>query len=214
MRFLSCLLFVTLLLSSCGEKTRRVEIQTEFGNMEVILFNSTPNHRDNFIKLAEQGFYDDLLFHRVIKNFMVQGGDPNSKDAPAGQALGSGGPGYKIDAEIGEKHFKGRLSAARQGDAVNPQKQSSGSQFYIVQGAPVSNAQLQSFINRKGTTYTQEDFNIYDQVGGTPHLDDDYTVFGQVVDEDLHVIDKIAAVQTNGSDRPLKDIKMKVVVLD
>lgn len=214
MRIISSILFLALLLSSCGgEKNRKVEIQTEFGNMKVELFNSTPIHRDNFIKLANEGFYDDLLFHRVISTFMIQGGDPNSKDAPAGQSLGTGGPGYTLDNEIKELHFKGRLSAARQGDAVNPEKKSSGSQFYIVQGNPVSRTQLQTRFASNGVTYTEEDMKIYETAGGTPHLDNDYTVFGQVV-EGLEVIDKIAAVQCDGRNRPLQDVKMKVVVLD
>ena len=214
MRIISSLLFLALLLSSCGgEKNRKVEIQTEFGNMKVELFNSTPVHRDNFIKLANEGFYDDLLFHRVISNFMIQGGDPNSKGAAPGQSLGTGGPGYTIDHEINEKHFKGRLSAARQGDAVNPEKKSSGSQFYVVQGTPVSRTQLESMGARSGLTYTDEEIQIYESAGGTPHLDNDYTVFGQVV-EGLEVIDKIAAVQCDARNRPLEDIKMKVVVID
>jgi len=212
MRILTCLLFISLLFSSCGgEKNRKVEIQTEYGNMVVELFNSTPVHRDNFIKLANEGFYDDLLFHRVINRFMIQGGDPNSKDAAPGQALGTGGPGYTLDAEIGEKHFKGRLSAARQGDAVNPEKKSSGSQFYVVHGNQVPAAQLQAM--SKNVQYSEEDKKVYETAGGTPHLDGQYTVFGQVV-EGLDVIDKIAAVQVDGRNRPNQDVKMKVVVLE
>lgn len=214
MRILTCLLFISLLFSSCGsEKNRKVEIQTEYGNMVVELFNSTPIHRDNFIKLANEGFYDDLLFHRVINRFMIQGGDPNSKDAAAGQSLGTGGPGYTLDAEIGEKHFKGRLSAARQGNAVNPEMKSSGSQFYVVHGNPTPKAQLESMSGKNGVTYSEEDLNIYETAGGTPHLDGQYTVFGQVV-EGLDVIDKIAAVQVDARNRPNQDVKMKVIVLD
>ncbi len=214
MRILSFILFIALLANSCGgDNIKRVEIQTEFGNMKIELFDSTPEHRDNFIKLATEGFYDDLLFHRVISGFMVQGGDPDSRDAPAGRGLGTGGPGYTINAEIGEKHFKGRLSAARQGDSVNPEKKSSGSQFYIVQGKPTPVEQLEAQAARAGFTYTDEDKKIYETVGGTPFLDNQYTVFGQVV-EGLEVIDKIAAVQCDGRDRPLEDVKMKVVVLN
>ena len=202
------------MFASCGpEKNKRVEIQTEYGNMVIELFNSTPVHRDNFLKLAKEGFYDDLLFHRVIQNFMIQGGDPNSKGAPAGQSLGTGGPGYTLDAEIKEHHFKGRLSAARQGDAVNPDKKSSGSQFYVVQGNKVSRQQLESMASRNGAIYSEEDYEIYAQVGGTPHLDTDYTVFGQVV-EGLEIIDKVAAVPVDGQNRPVQDVKMKVIVLD
>ena len=214
MRILTCLLFISLMISSCGgEKNQRVEIQTEYGNMVIELFNSTPIHRDNFIKLAKDGFYDDLLFHRVINGFMIQGGDPNSKDAAPGQSLGTGGPGYTLDAEIGEKHFKGRLSAARQGNAVNPEMKSSGSQFYIVDGNPTSKTQLESMGGKNGLTYSEEDYKIYETAGGAPHLDGQYTVFGQVV-EGLEVIDKIAAVQVDARNRPNQDVKMKVIALD
>ena len=129
------LLLLTVLLS-CNQvkKSQEFVIQTSFGNMTVRLYDPTPKHRDNFIKLVKQGFYKDLLFHRVMPGFMIQGGDPDSRTAAAGQHLGAGGPGYTIDAEIGKYHFKGALAAARLGDQANPQKKSSGSQFYIVQG--------------------------------------------------------------------------------
>lgn len=191
-----------------------VEIETEFGNMTVWLYDGTPQHRDNFLKLAEQGFYDDLIFHRVINGFMIQGGDPNSRDAKPSQQLGSGGPGYTVPAEFVDSliHKKGALAAARTGDQVNPKKASSGSQFYIVQGRPVKPEELSTVEGRKGFQYTQEQRETYFQMGGTPFLDRDYTVFGEVV-QGLEVIDKIAAVQTNPGDRPAQDVKMKIRVI-
>ncbi|MEL7124259.1 MAG: peptidylprolyl isomerase, partial [Bacteroidota bacterium] len=135
-----------------------VEVQTEFGNMLIQLSDATPEHRDNFLKLAEEGFYDGLLFHRVINGFMVQGGDPNSKEARKGQPLGSGGPGYTVPAEFVDSlaHVKGAIAAARTGDQVNPQKRSSGSQFYIVQGRPVDDNMLNQFEARLGIRYSKE----------------------------------------------------------
>jgi len=202
---------VTLFLTSCGtgEKNMTVVIETEHGDMTAILYNSTPKHRDNFVKLANEGFYDDLLFHRIIKGFMIQGGDPNSRGAAPGARLGSGGPGYLIDAEIGSPHFKGTLAAARTGGASNPEKKSSGSQYYIVQGKLQTDAQLNQMESSKGIKYTEEQRNRYKKDGGTPMLDADYTVFGEVI-SGMDVIDKIAAVQTAPGDRPLEDVKMKV----
>ena len=197
------------------ENEALVLISTEYGDMKVKLYNETPKHRDNFLKLAEQGFYDGLLFHRVIQNFMIQGGDPDSRDAAPGQQLGQGGPGYTIPAEFDPMliHKKGALSAARMGDQVNPQKASSGSQFYIVHGQVVTPQQLSQFQQQTGRQYTTEQVQTYTTVGGTPHLDMGYTVFGEVV-EGLEVIDKIAAQQTNQANRPLQDIKMTVEVLE
>jgi peptidyl-prolyl cis-trans isomerase B (cyclophilin B) len=191
-----------------------VEIETDFGKMTVQLYNSTPQHRDNFIKLVEDGFYDGLLFHRVIEGFMIQGGDPNSKNAKANSRLGSGGPGYTIPAEFVDSliHVKGALSAARQGDQVNPEKRSSGSQFYIVQGRTMTEEELGILGGRKGIRYTKDQREAYTTLGGTPFLDRDYTVFGRVIDG-LDVIDKIAAVETQPGDRPKKDVKMKMRVI-
>lgn len=191
-----------------------VEIQTEYGNMLVELFDSTPQHRDNFVKLAENGFYDDLLFHRVISGFMLQGGDPESKDAPANKSLGTGGPGYQVDAEFNDDlvHTKGALAAARTGDAVNPERKSSGSQFYIVQGGQINENQLNMMERRLGVRYTEAQRAAYLENGGTPQLDRSYTVFGQVI-EGLDVIDKIANVDTNNRDRPMSDVKMQVKVI-
>lgn len=191
-----------------------VEIETDYGTMLVELSNATPQHRDNFIKLADQGFYDGTLFHRVISDFMIQGGDPDSKNAAAAQPLGMGGPGYTVPAEFVDTlvHVKGALAAARMGDASNPKKASSGSQFYIVQGKPVDNAMLSSTEARKGIHYTPEQKKQYAESGGVPFLDREYTVFGHVV-KGLDVIDKIAAVQKGGGDRPAKDVKMKIRVI-
>lgn len=180
--------------------------------MEVLLYNSTPKHRDNVIKLVKEGFYDGLLFHRVIQNFMIQGGDPDSRNASPQQMLGQGGPGYTIDAEIGAHHFKGALSAARLPDQINPDKQSSGSQFFIVQGYKVQDQELDRWEQEKGIKYTPEQRKLYREVGGYPFLDNDYTVFGEVVDG-LDVIDKIAAVPVGAADRPIKDLKMKISLL-
>jgi len=179
------------------------------GNMRVMLYDETPLHRDNFIKLANEGYYDGLLFHRIIDGFMVQGGDPESKGAAQGMALGQGGPGYTIPAEIGAPHIKGALAAARLGGPANPQKESSGSQFYVVQGRPVPEAQMNSIEKQKGIKYNDAQRKLYSELGGTPALDGDYTVFGEVV-EGLEVIDKLAAVATNQQNRPNQDLAMKV----
>jgi cyclophilin family peptidyl-prolyl cis-trans isomerase len=180
-----------------------------------MLYDETPVHRDNFIKLAESGFYKGLLFHRVISNFMIQGGDPQSKDAPSGKTLGNGGPGYTLPAEIVPKYYhkKGALAAARTGDATNPQRRSSGSQFYIVQGSKYTDMQLDSMETQMFTEFTKEQRDTYTEVGGVPHLDAQYTVFGEVT-EGLNVVDAIAGVEKNKNDRPIEDIKiLKVTVI-
>ncbi|MBR9919827.1 MAG: peptidylprolyl isomerase [Bacteroidetes bacterium] len=203
-----------LMASSCGDSTRVALIETEYGNMKVELSDLTPQHRDNFVKLVEEGFYDDLLFHRVIDGFMIQGGDPNSKDAGPNVPLGSGGPGYKVPAEIVPEliHVKGALAAARQGDQVNPQKESSGSQFYIVHGQPVQTQMLEQLQRQKGYEYTEEQLAAYANNPGTPFLDQDYTVFGMVI-EGMDVIDKIAAVRTAAGNRPVEPVKMKITMI-
>ena len=191
-----------------------VELETEFGAMLIQLYDATPKHQDNFVKLVEENYFDSLLFHRVIQNFMIQGGDPNSRKAAAGQMLGSGGPGYTIEAEFVDSliHLKGALAAARTGDNVNPQKRSSGSQFYIVQGQPVNEDMLNRIEAQKGFRYSKAQRDLYLEKGGTPFLDRDYTVFGQVI-EGLDVLDKIAAVPTDPSNRPLNDVWMKVSLI-
>lgn len=201
--------------SSDMQKKYYVLIETSYGNMTVELFNETPKHRDNFIKLVNEGFYNDLLFHRVINNFMIQGGDPNSRNAKPGQMLGNGNLGYTVPAEFvqGLIHRKGALAAARQGDMVNPTKASSPCQFYIVQGNVWPVEQLQVMAQRMGKTFDKQQLETYSTVGGTPHLDYDYTVFGQVI-EGLDVIDKIAAVKCGPGDRPVEDVKMKIKVIE
>ena len=218
--------FAPLLLWACSssqpladEGPKRVLIETSFGELIVELSDSTPGHRDNFVKLVDDGFYDGLLFHRVIKDFMVQGGDPNSRDAKSGKRLGTGGPGYTIEAEIRPDHLhkKGALSAARQGDNVNPTKKSSGSQFYLVQGKPQSKNEMrktQRRIQSKNPTfeYTDEQLEEYATLGGTPFLDMDYTVFGYVI-AGMDIIDSIAMVKTGRGDRPEEDVIMNMSII-
>ncbi|MBK8500153.1 MAG: peptidylprolyl isomerase [Flavobacteriales bacterium] len=206
--------------ADAAPKQPLVEIRTELGTMVVALYNETPQHRDNFLKLVREHAYDSLLFHRVISGFMVQGGDPDSKHASTGAALGQGGPGYTIPAEIvpGLIHKKGALAAARQADQVNPERRSSGSQFYIVQGKPYSATELDQIAQRSARystpiVYTEAQKGAYTKAGGAPHLDGAYTVFGEVV-EGLPVIDALAAQACDGRDRPVKDIRMFMRVLE
>lgn len=247
-----------------------ITIKTDLGEMKAILYDKTPQHKENFVKLANEGFFDSLLFHRVIKGFMVQGGDPESKNAAMGQPLGMGGPGYTVPAEINDQFFhkKGALSAARQSDAVNPERASSGSQFYLVQGEVLNDASIAQFsgpnfaaiggalqylrnnkpdhdLNKvyqeaydQGGDQTYEAKvmstldqleeatgikvqkpempaerkEVYQTIGGTPFLDGDYTVFGEVI-YGLDIIDSIAAVQTSPQgDRPVEDVRMYISV--
>lgn len=248
-----------------------VKVSTDHGDMTLKLYNETPLHRDNFIKLAKEGFYNGTIFHRVINGFMIQGGDPESKNPVAGAQYGNGGPGYTIPAEFNDKlfHKKGALAAARLGGPSNPQKESSGSQFYIVQGQVYTEAQLDQIENQRieGKTvelireylskeentavrdsvmkyqqlrneemlnkiidnikgelkteisaldkyrYSMRQRHAYTTVGGTPHLDFDYTVYGEVV-EGLGVVDKIAASKTLPGDRPEVDVKMEVSLVE
>ncbi len=190
-------------------QSTKVKIETTKGTMIVMLYDKTPVHRDNFIKLVESGFYEGLLFHRVISSFMIQGGDPESKDAPAGKMLGNGGPGYTLPAEIIPEYFhkKGALAAARTGDQTNPQRRSSGSQFYIVQGKTYTDMQMDGMEKQMFTQFSKEQRDAYATTGGVPHLDAQYTVFGEVI-EGLDVIDKIAAVEKGANDRPVEDVKI------
>lgn len=191
-----------------------VQLETEYGNILIELYDNTPGHRDNFTKLISEGFYDGLLFHRVIENFMIQGGDPNSRDVGDNVRLGGGGPGYQIPDEINEEnlHIKGALAAARQPDNVNPQKKSSGSQFYIVHGNSITDAALDQNEYRTGIEYTPKQRELYKKKGGYPPLDLNYTVFGMVI-EGLDVLDKIAACETKPGDRPVKNVSMKFTVI-
>jgi peptidyl-prolyl cis-trans isomerase B (cyclophilin B) len=241
----------------------RVKIETMLGDIVVRLYDETPIHRDNFVKLAKEGYYDGTLFHRVIKNFMIQGGDTDSKGAPAGKMLGVGGPDYTLQAEIqdGLFHKRGALAAARQGDEVNPERRSSGSQFYIVWGQVYNENQLRQFSkqlrmqkvqdvfhalasdhraeimqmrrekNRAGLQelqdklvaeaesqvgsdgLTENQMKLYSTIGGTPHLDGQYTVFGEV-EEGLDVVELIQGSATGRADRPLDDIEMRMVVIE
>lgn len=192
----------------------RILMKTSKGDITIQLYDETPNHRDNMLSLIKQDYYDSLTFHRVIKGFMAQGGDPNSKNASPGTNLGSGGPGYTIPAEVNEKlvHFKGALAAARQGDQVNPRKKSSGSQFYLVHGGPVSEQSLNRQEQQTGVIYSDEIRKKYYEVGGTPFLDFNYTVFGQII-EGFDVLDKISTSKTRPGDRPEEDIIIFDVVL-
>jgi len=204
-------LAILFTLSACDQKEKHehIEITTDFGVMKVKLYNTTPQHRNNMVKLAGENFYEDLLFHRIVPQFKIQGGDPESKGAPPTKQLGSGGPGYKIPAEISAPHIKGAIAAAR---TQNPQKESSGSQFYIVQGKKVTDNELDAVEKRKNIKYSPEQRKLYKELGGAPHLDMDYTVYGEVV-EGMDVIDKIAAVPVNGQ-RPVNDVKMNVKLLE
>ncbi|HMV10420.1 MAG TPA: peptidylprolyl isomerase [Cyclobacteriaceae bacterium] len=264
--------FLCLLLTACAQDKKGeyvVTIKTSYGDMVAILYNETPKHKENFIKLASSKFYDSLLFHRVIPEFMIQGGDPESKKAAAGQPLGNGGPGYTVEAEFRPTlfHERGAIAAARTSDAVNPTKASSGSQFYIVQGKKYTTEELdqyeQNLRNNKKSQYlreiimspkyanlltqiqehqraqdgawlneffeksdtlivkekpdykpfafTLEQKNVYTTVGGTPFLDNDYTVFGKVI-KGIEVVDKITAVAKDAQNRPTEDVRMFVSV--
>ena len=208
------LIALTLLLNvvfisnifSQDDKQVKVLISTDYGDMTVVLYNETPQHRDNFVKLVNEGWYEGSPFHRIIKNFMIQGGQ---------NADGRLDPGYKVPAEFvpGKFHKKGALAAARQGDNVNPEKASSGSQFYIVQGTVMSEQQVINFSKRSGINYTDEQIEAYTTVGGTPHLDGSYTVFGEVIDG-MDVIDKIAAVKTDKGNKPVESVTMSMKIIE
>ncbi len=242
------------------DNTTRVLLETTYGEIELALYNETPQHRDNFVKLVNEGAYDGVLFHRVINNFMIQTGDPDSKNATSDALLGSGGPGYDLPAEIVYPklfHKRGALAAAREGDETNPERKSSGSQFYIVTGRRYSEYQLNVMLERladqskamkfqtlalaryseieamqaQGDTtalmnlqnelikqteewyannpvqFTQQQIDAYSTVGGTPHLDGTYTVFGEVV-RGMDVVDKIQNVATGQNDRPIDDVRI------
>ena len=263
MRILGMLFIGVALMTSCKtEKDYLVIIKTPYGDMKAVLYDETPKHKENFIKLAKDGFYDSLLFHRVMEDFMIQGGDPNSKGAAPGISLGNGSPEYQIPAEFVKSFFheKGALSAARTPDNYNPEKKSSGSQFYIVQGKVIDETELsidmnilgracqqmmqqpkydslkQVFVNIYQTegpeAYSKKMIELkdliadvmkvkvtkdmipervekYTTIGGAPHLDDAYTVFGKVV-TGLEVIDRIAKQPVDARNRPTSDITMMV----
>ncbi len=187
----------------------KVLLKTSMGDITIALYDETPLHKENFIKLVNDKYYDGVLFHRIIQNFMIQTGDPESKNAKAGQMLGNGGPGYTIPAEFVPEcyHKRGAVAAARMGDNVNPKKESSGSQFYIVDGQVFNTTMLNRVIQMTKKTFSQEQINTYTSIGGAPHLDGDYTVFGEVI-SGMEVVDKIAAQAKDGRDRPIQDIQI------
>ncbi len=199
-----------------------VLIGTSFGDMKLKLYNDTPQHRDNFVKLVSEGYYNGTLFHRVIKNFMIQGGDPQSRGAAPGANLGSGGPGYTVPAEILHNHIskKGALCAARQPDRVNPEFASSGSQFYIVQGSVIDAGALLTIEQRRNLSlpadqqwnYTDDQVNTYATVGGYPSLDGAYTIFGEMT-EGFDVLAAISIAATNKMSRPNVDIPMEIMII-
>lgn len=201
-------ILTALSFSMCSQQNDKeimIIIHTDYGNIKAKLYNETPIHRDNFISLVKKGWYNNSPFHRVIQNFMIQGGQ---------NANGELGPGYQIDAEFNPAlyHKKGALAAARQGDHVNPEKKSSGSQFYIVQGKTYSDAELDAIETKINHTFTPQQREIYKTKGGTPFLDMNYTVFGEVV-EGFDVIDKIAAVETGARDKPVKETSMSIEIV-
>lgn len=263
-------LLPVLLLFSCqqklelGKDNRIVKITTEYGDIKIKLYDETPLHRDNFVKLAHEKYFDGTLFHRVIDGFMIQGGDPDSKNALSGARLGEGGPGYQIDAEFNPAliHKKGVIAAAREGDDVNPQKKSAGSQFYLAQGMVYTpedldslliklnhrvknrifddvqrnkakdilnyqtegeldkmallidqiNIEVDSIFESQKIIFTNEQIQAYTSIGGIPHLDGNYTVFGEVI-EGLDLIDSIAKVEKDKFDRPIEDVSMKIKII-
>ena len=262
--FFAGLIILSQTLVFCQKANQSVvEIETTYGTIEVMLYDDTPLHRDNFLKLVEEGYYNGTLFQRVIEEFMIQGGDPDSRGAAPGMRLGMGGPDYQVDAEIlypVHFHKRGALAAARMSDAVNPEKKSSGSQFFIVQGRVLTDEELDQLeamsADRKrqavmmkyaepyreqimafqeandqegfmvlleqimeeaaaemdtiqGTIIPEDLREVYKTVGGVPHLDGDYTVFGEVI-SGMDVVDKIAAVETDYTDRPLEDVVVSI----
>ena len=206
------LLVLIIAISSCTKGKRQAVIETKFGDITIELSDSTPLHRDNFIKLVNEGFYDGLLFHRVIKDFMIQGGDPESKDAPISKRLGASGPGYTIPPETtGLLHYRGALASARKGPKGNPD---SGSQFYLVQGKrDLTEQDIKKAENYNKLNYTDEQKARYLKEGGYPFLDNNYTVFGYVIDG-MDVIDKIADVKKVPGDRPEENITMKIKMIN
>ena len=190
----------------------RIRISTSLGEIIVKLYNKTPKHRDNFVKLVKAHFFDSLLFHRVIRNFMIQGGDPNSKNAVAGALLGNGGNGYTVPAEFDSTlyHKRGALCAARND---NPEMASSGCQFYIVQGKTYTDEQLDNLELKNNVKFSPAKRMTYKMLGGTPQLDSRYTVFGEV-ESGLDIVDKIAQAEKDANNRPLSDIRMRMEILE
>jgi len=210
----SCLLAQQNVQLKKKDRRRDVELITTEGTIILRLYDSTPLHRDNFLRLVKSHYYDSILFHRVIRNFMIQAGDPDSRHAQPGRPLGNGGPGYTLPAEFRSSifHKKGVVAAAREGDNVNPEKRSSASQFYIVQGRKFTDQELDSVerVRLHGYKLPSAHRDVYKTIGGTPQLDQNYTVFGEVI-SGLNVVDKIASVPTSrgeARDRPLQDVRI------
>ena len=206
------LLLLTVALTTVAySQTNKVVIETDSGRIVMALYDNTPLHRDNMIKLVKEGFYDSTLWHRIIPGFVIQGGDPESKRAQPGAMLGNGDLGYKIPAEINDSNFhqRGALAMARDN---NPEKASSACQFYIVSGRPASDEQLDNMAQRSGRAFTPAQREIYKTAGGTPMLDGSYTVFG-IVTEGMDVVDKIVNMPRNQMDRPNTDIAMRQVYM-
>ena len=209
------LFFSSLSVFAAKPKNQYVRVKTEYGECIIKLYNETPLHRDNFLKLVKKGYYNGTLFHRVIKAFMIQGGDPDSRNAKPDSLLGEGGPKYTIPAEFRDSlfHKKGVLAAAREGDLVNPAKASSGSQFYLVQGKIFTDEQLNTLEEKRLKFKIPEwQRQVYKTIGGVPHLDRNYTVYGEIV-LGLELVDKIAVMETDKNDRPKQDVKMDITVL-
>ena len=196
----------TLLIVSAYAQKNKVVITTDYGKITMVLYDNTPKHRDNFMKLVKDKFYDSTLFHRIIPEFMIQGGDPDSKNAEKGAMLGNGDVGYRIDAEINQKNYHkyGALAAARDN---NPEKASSGCQFYISVGKKFTDEQLDQLSKSSGRKFTPVQRSMYKTKGGTPHLDGNYTVFGEVI-EGMDVVEKIIDASRDQMNRPLEDIRM------
>ncbi len=202
--------FVCLVLcKSFGQE--KFIIETSFGEMIFVLYDETPFHKENFIKLIKSRFFDGCLFHRVIPGFMIQGGDPDSKKTKPKEKLGNGGPGYTLPAEFHKNlfHKKGVLAAARQPDRINSKKESSGSQFYIVEGKKWTKEELIKIGSVKGITFSEEQLKVYTTIGGYPPLDQNYTVFGEVI-SGLDVISKISNLEKDENNRPVNDVKFKI----
>ncbi|MDD2570514.1 MAG: peptidylprolyl isomerase [Bacteroidales bacterium] len=213
--FLVLTLVIFSMMSENQAQQTQVRMKTSLGEITLLLYDDTPMHRDNFIELINKKFYDGILFHRVIPGFMIQAGDPNSKNAKSGDRLGSGNPGYTVPAEFRPQlyHKKGALAAARLGDQANPKKESSGSQFYIVTGKVWTNNELnQMESTNTHPKFTDEQRQIYTTIGGYPPLDYNYTVFGEVT-EGVEIAEKIGLVKRDRSDRPLDDVKILSITI-
>lgn len=199
-------LLIFLFAVSCKEKSTFVNFETDYGDIVIRLYDQTPIHKANFERLVKEGFYDGVLFHRVINDFMIQTGDPDSKGAPMEQMVGAGGPGYTIPAEFHDSifHKKGAVAAARDN---NPEKASSGSQFYIVEGKKFLPQELKNIESKNNVDFSEEQEKYYQEIGGTPFLDQNYTIFGEVI-RGMDVVEKISEVETNHADRPVQNVKI------